>query len=122
MGQFSQIDFSDPDDACGEFIEAFKSDEANIREAADWTDGTQDASHYTDLSIALHDLHHTDPDKIVSTGLLTRLYRLAKARAATIDAELESRAEAAWEKECERQAADAADMRDHYREMAREVA
>ncbi len=96
------IRFSDSDDAYGEFIDAFKADPANIRAAADYTDGTQDESHYTDLSLALYDLHGTDPDKIASTDVLTRLYQLAKARAATINAELETRAEAAWEGECDR--------------------
>lgn len=107
--------FSDPDDAYGEFIGAFKTKPANIRAAADYTDGTQDESHYTDLSLALYDLHGTDPDKIASTDVLTRLYKLAKTRAATINAELETRAEAAWEMECDRLRREA---NDHCTELA----
>lgn len=82
------------DEARAEMIDdlhsRFVADDDKRREAEEWTAGTFDESHYTDLTLALHELHHSD--------LLMRLYRLAKDEAAALDAQLRSMAEAEYDK------------------------
>lgn len=84
------------------FTEAFIADPQNVRKAAEWVDGSLDASTYTELSVALYDLHATDPDKLAGTTTLAALYRVAKQYHAAIRAQLEIDADNAWAKECER--------------------
>ena len=67
---------------------ALRNDPAACREAEQWTAGTFDGDHYTDVTLALHQLHHTDPADLLGSDLLAQLYALAKVEADAIDAQL----------------------------------
>ncbi|WP_312252745.1 hypothetical protein [Stenotrophomonas sp.] len=67
---------------------SYRTDPAKLREAEEQTAGTFSGTHYTEVSLALHRLHHTDPADLIGSGALEDLYRLAKVEAAAIDAEL----------------------------------
>ena len=86
-----------------EYIDArvaeYADDEATLRAAEEWTAGTFDGSHYTDLTLALFALHRTDPDKLESSGLLPRLYRLAKVEHDALQQQLRLMAADEWERE-----------------------
>jgi hypothetical protein len=73
----------------------YADDDAKRREAEEWVAGTFDGSHYTDLTLALFDLHNTDPDKLLGSGVLTRLYHLAKVEHTALAAKLREMAEQA---------------------------
>lgn len=60
--------------------------------------GCLDGSQYSEMESALADLHTVDPDKLLGSDLLTRLYRVAKACAELRAAELAKIDEAAAEK------------------------
>lgn len=84
------------DDAFEEAVSAlateFRKDEAQLREAESMVAGTFDEGHYTAVTLALHELHHTDPSKLLGSDLLARLYALAKVEALAIDERLEVQA------------------------------
>ncbi|WP_164086011.1 hypothetical protein [Stenotrophomonas maltophilia] len=67
---------------------AYRTDPAKLREAEELTAGTFSGTHYTEVSLALHRLHHTDPADLMGSGVLQDLYRLARDEAAAIDAQL----------------------------------
>lgn len=67
----------------------YASDDAKRREAEEWIAGGFDGEFYTDLMLALYDLHTTDPVELLGTQTLTNLYRLAETVADKMDAELE---------------------------------
>ena len=70
----------------------YESDDDKLRAAEEWVSGTHDGSHYTDLTLALFDLHLTDPDKLMASGLLPRLYALAKVEYLAMRKQLEQMA------------------------------
>ena len=86
------------EEAVADLLVIYQADDDKRREAEEWTAGTFDGSHYTDLTLALHELHHTAPDRLLGSDLLMRLYRLAKDEAAALDAQLRSMAEAEYDK------------------------
>ena len=67
---------------------SYRNDPEKLREAEEQTAGTFTGTHYTEVSLALHKLHHTDPSDLIGSGVLEDLYRLARVEAAAIDAEL----------------------------------
>lgn len=67
----------------------YAEDDAKRREAEEWIAGGFDSEFYTDLTLALYDLHATDPANLLGTQTLTNLYRLAKVVAEKMDPELE---------------------------------
>lgn len=67
----------------------YAEDDAKRREAESWIAGGFDGEFYTDLTLALYDLHITEPADLLGTQTLTNLYRLAKVVAGKMDAELE---------------------------------
>lgn len=71
-----------------ELAVGLRNDPAACREAEQWTAGMFDGEHYTDVTLALHRLHHTDPADLLGSDLLTQLYALAKVEAAAIDEQL----------------------------------
>lgn len=71
-----------------DLAKAYRTDPAKLREAEELTAGTFSGTHYTEVSLALHRLHHTDPADLMGSGVLETLYQLAKSEAAAIDAQL----------------------------------
>lgn len=72
---------TEPDDDSEAWSGAFdelRSDPDAVRKADEWVRGTQDGEHYDELEIAMADLHEMDPNKLIGSDLLTKLYRLAK--------------------------------------------
>ena len=85
------------DEARAKFVAEFKANPANIAQACEWTDGEMSGAHYTETQQALYALHHGDASDLSGSDRLATLYRLAKERAAVIDAWLDSQAQQAWE-------------------------
>lgn len=75
-------------EAAAELAVSLRNDPGACREAEQWTAGTFDGDHYTDVTLALHQLHHTDPADLIDSPLLAQLYALAKVEAAAIDEQL----------------------------------
>ncbi|PSD33784.1 hypothetical protein C7E17_00150 [Stenotrophomonas maltophilia] len=71
-----------------DLAKAYRTDPAKLRAAEELTAGTFSGTHYTEVSLALHRLHHTDPADLIGSGVLLDLYRLARDEAAAIDAQL----------------------------------
>lgn len=71
-----------------ELAESMRADPAACREAEQWVAGTFDGDHYTDVTLALHQLHHTDPSDLIDSPLLAQLYALAAVQAAALDEQL----------------------------------
>ncbi len=71
-----------------DLAKAFRTDPAKLRAAEELTAGTFSGTHYTEVSLALHRLHHTAPADLMGSGVLLDLYRLARDEAAAIDAQL----------------------------------
>ncbi|HHA2629422.1 TPA: hypothetical protein ACOEOK_000864 [Stenotrophomonas maltophilia] len=71
-----------------DLAKAYRTDPAKLREAEELTAGTFSGTHYTEVSLALHRLHHTDPADLLGSSVLETLYQLAKPEAAAIDAQL----------------------------------
>jgi hypothetical protein len=67
----------------------YAEDDAKRREAEEWIAGGFDGEFYTALTLALYDLHITEPADLLGMQTLTRLYELAKIVAGKMDAELE---------------------------------
>ena len=83
------------DEAVAELADEYRQDDKKLRGAEEWVAGSFDGSHYTDVTLALHALHHTDPDRLLGSDLLARLYALARVEAAAIDEQIDSMAETA---------------------------
>lgn len=75
-------------EAIAELAAEYADDPAKLKEAEEWVAGTFDGDHYSALTLALHQLHHTDPSALAGSDLLTTLYQLAKVEAAAMDAKL----------------------------------
>lgn len=75
-------------EASEELAGQYRDNAEKCREAEEWVAGTLDGDHYPAVTLALHQLHHTDPSALMGSDLLTALYRLAKVEAAAIDAKL----------------------------------
>ncbi len=75
-------------EAAAHLAVSLRNDPAACREAEQWTAGTFDGDHYSDVTLALHRLHHTDPADLLGSDLLAQLYALAKVEAAAIDEQL----------------------------------
>ncbi|KRG49304.1 hypothetical protein [Stenotrophomonas beteli] len=71
-----------------DLVKAYRTDPAKLRAAEEQTAGTFSGTHYTEVSLALYRLHHTDPADLMDSGVLEDLYRLARDEAAAIDAQL----------------------------------
>ena len=68
----------------------YRENPEKVREAdARWS-GTLDGDTYAEIETALADLHDVDPDKLPTSDLLTRLYRLARICGLARAAELET--------------------------------
>lgn len=81
------------DERIAELADQFKADDAKRAEAEERTAGTFEPEHYSELTLALHDLHYTHPDDLIGSGVLTRLYQLAKVEAVALDDKLMEMAE-----------------------------
>ena len=75
-------------EASEELADKYRNNPEKCREAEEWVAGTFEGDHYTDVTLALHQLHHTDPSALMGSDLLTTLYQLAKVEAAAMDAKL----------------------------------
>lgn len=82
------------EEAVGELINDPKWIKTHKREAEEMIAGSFGDEHYTELSLALHELHHTDPDSLIGSDLMVRLYRLARIEGRELDAQLRQLAEA----------------------------
>jgi len=71
-----------------DLAKAYRTDSGKLRAAEELTAGTFSGTHYTEVSLALHRLHHTDPADLLGSGVLEQLYQLARVEAAAIDAQL----------------------------------
>ncbi|HGM6772789.1 TPA: hypothetical protein ACKQAW_003384 [Stenotrophomonas maltophilia] len=71
-----------------ELARTYRTDPDKVREAEELTAGTFTDTHYTEVSLALYRLHHTDPADLMGSGALEDLYRLARDEAAAIDGRL----------------------------------
>lgn len=47
-------------------------------EADEWNEGMQSSEHYSELERLMADLHEIEPAKLLGSGVLVDLYRLAK--------------------------------------------
>lgn len=83
----------------------YRTDDAKLREAESWTAGSFEPEHYTDVTLALHALHHRG----ATLDVLTKLFGLAKVEAAAVDAQLTELAERDLRDEAEQRACDAAE-------------
>lgn len=97
-------------------VEAFQKDPKRLAEAEEWTAGGHSEEHYSAVSLALHALHNTDPDKLLGSELLVTLYRLAKVDHRAIEDRIRIMAEDEYERRLE---ADQA-MRDEPRQTGPE--
>ncbi|WP_315386578.1 hypothetical protein [uncultured Stenotrophomonas sp.] len=79
-------------EAAADLARSLIHDPEACREAEQWTAGTFDGDHYTDVTLALHQLHHTDPADLLDSPLLAKLYELAAVEAAAIDEQLREQA------------------------------
>uniref|UniRef100_A0A1I7WD32 DPH-type MB domain-containing protein n=1 Tax=Heterorhabditis bacteriophora TaxID=37862 RepID=A0A1I7WD32_HETBA len=52
-----------------DLAKAYRTDPAKLREAEEQTAGTFSGTHYTEVSLALHRLHHTDPADLMGGGM-----------------------------------------------------
>lgn len=82
----------DFEERVSELAVEFRTNDLQLHEAEEWISGWFDGDHYRDLTLALHELHHTDPSKLLDSDLLARLYALAKVEALAIDERLEVQA------------------------------
>ncbi len=71
-----------------DLAKAYRADPAKLRAAEELTAGTFTGTHYTEVSLALHRLHHTDPADLLGSSVLEQLYQLARVEAAAIDEQL----------------------------------
>ncbi|TGY35227.1 hypothetical protein [Stenotrophomonas maltophilia] len=71
-----------------DLVPALRADPAACREAEQWVAGTFDGEHYTEVTLALHQLHHTAPSDLIDSPLLAQLYALAAVEAAAMDEQL----------------------------------
>jgi hypothetical protein len=78
-------------------VDEYRDDPKKLRAAEEWTAGSFDDSHYTEVSIALHALHRIEPDKLLGSDVLATLYRLAKVDHEAIEARLWDMAEEAYD-------------------------
>jgi len=89
--------YDDANEALAERIDQlaaeYAADDAKLREAEEWVAGTFDGSHYSEITLALFDLHETDADRLIGSDLLTRLYRLAATEHAAMTKKLAEMAE-----------------------------
>lgn len=83
----------------------YRADDAKLREAESWVAGSFESEHYTDVTLALHALHH----KGATQDVLANLFALAKVEAAAVDAQLAELAERDLRDEAEQRACDAAE-------------
>lgn len=67
---------------------AYRSDLDKCIAAEQESAGTFSGFHYSEVSLALHKLHHTDPSELIGSGVLEKLYQLAKVEARAIDDQL----------------------------------
>ena len=84
-------------EAIDRIVDEYRADPKKLREAEEWTAGSFEDSHYTEVSLALHALHNTDPDKLLGSDVLATLYRLAKVDHEAIEARLWDMAEEAYD-------------------------
>lgn len=87
-------DFDPPEDdlkaeAIAELAAEYATDPEKLEQAEAWVCMDFEADYWTDVTLALYDLHTTDPSSLLGSDLLTKLYRLAKTVAEKMDAELE---------------------------------
>lgn len=71
-----------------ELAVAYRSDLDKCIAAEQESAGTFSGFHYSEVSLALHKLHHTDPSELIGSGVLEKLYQLAKVEARAIDDQL----------------------------------
>lgn len=76
-------------EAIAELAAEYATDPEKLEQAEAWVCMDFEADYWTDVTLALYDLHTTDPSSLLGSDLLTKLYRLAKVVAAKMDAELE---------------------------------
>ena len=84
-------------EAIDRLVDEYRKDPKKMREAEEWTAGSFDESHYTEVSLALHALHRIDPEKLLGSDVLATLYRLAKVDHEAIEARLRDIAEEAYD-------------------------
>ena len=84
-------------EAIDRLVDEYRADPKKLREAEEWTAGSFEDSHYTEVSLALHALHRIEPDKLLGSDVLATLYRLAKVDHEAIEARLWDMAEEAYD-------------------------
>lgn len=83
------------DEAVDELVDEYRDDPAKLAAAEESVAGTFDGSHYSEVTLALHALHRTDPDKLLGSDVLATLYRLARIDHDAIESALREMAESA---------------------------
>ena len=75
-------------EAIDRLVDEYRADPKKLREAEEWTAGSFEDSHYTEVSLALHALHRIDPADLLGSDALANLYRLARVDHEAIEAQL----------------------------------
>lgn len=81
------------DEAIYELANEYQEIDEKMREAQDFVWNGYDQPHYVDVDLVLFDLHTTDPDKLLDSAVLPKLYALAKTVHMAIRERLEQMAE-----------------------------
>ena len=79
--------------AMDRIIAEYRNDDAKLRDAEQWTAGTFDDEHYTEVTLALHRLYRTKPSDLLGSDVLATLYRLARVEHDAIESQLQDMAE-----------------------------
>ncbi len=87
--------------------EQYAKDDAKRREAEEWIAGFFDGEHYTQVTLAFHDMHHNG----LTDGVKAKLHALAKVEADALDEKLAEMAGDDIRAEAERDALNAAEIR-----------
>ena len=75
-------------EAIDRLVDEYRKDPEKLVMAEEWTAGSFDGSHYTEVSLALHALHRIEPADLLGSDALANLYRLAKVDHEAIEAQL----------------------------------
>lgn len=99
------------DERAAELAQRYANDDAKRQEAAEWLAGEFSEQHYTDVELALLDLHGIDPADLLNSPILPRLYSLAKVVHGRYAQWFQSEAETEVDRQIEEGAEDAAEAR-----------
>jgi predicted Zn-dependent protease len=74
-------------------FEEYKDDAEKIAEADAWCEGAQDADWYAEVERTLADMHEKEPDDLLGSDVLAKVYGLARQAWRARDARLKDMAE-----------------------------